>query len=144
MSKRLAISPESFIALLQKLGANYETQSGFVKVHGPDGRKMYVGRGKICGTVHLSGWTSANGDSEILAKSPSKLVEHEMRFDEQDAVSQLRLFARLYAEMMALPPRQKTERKSSANTAQPVLIDPELVLNALPVAQAEEAPEAEA
>lgn len=143
-AKTLAIAPASFTALLETLKARTLSQSGFIRVDGPDGRRMYVAKGKIVATVHLSGWESAAGDSTPLTKSPSSKVTHEMRWV-SDPIEQLRLFARLYAEMMSLAPVTKkgTEKKASSPAAQPLFVDPALVLAPAPVAQAEQDPELE-
>lgn len=145
-AKTLAISPASFVGVLTSLGARTTEQSGFIRVDGPEGRRMYVGRGKITTTVHLSGWNSAEqGLTQPLEKSPSSKVTHEMAWpDGLNAVDQLRLFARLYAEMMSLSPAAKKAASSPEKRApvQPQVIDPALVLSApeptMPEARAEE------
>ena len=143
-ANRLSLALASFTGLLEKLGANVTEQSGFVRVDGPEGRRMYVGRGKIVTTVHLSGFTSAHGTK--LEKSPSRKVEQEMSWpDGLSAIGQLRLFADLYNEMMSLAPiaKKAASSKPEGTPVSPVLIDPALVLVAptQPEARAEIAPE---
>lgn len=128
-AKRLALSPASFTGILDAMGISYEEQSGFFKVNGPQGSRMYVGKGKITTTVHLSGFTAEFG-ARALEKSPSAKVTQEMDWPEGlGPVEQLRLFADLVKHMMSLAPQEKKARSASSSPAPtPVLIDASLVL----------------
>jgi len=134
-AKRLAISPDSFTGVLDAMQVPYVVQSGFVRVEGPEGRRMYVGRGRITTTVHLSGFTSEHGARD-LQKSPSARVQQEMDWPAGlSAVEQLRLFRDLVAFMLSLDARPKGARPAASPAPVPVLVDASLVLGEESVAQ---------
>lgn len=110
IAKKLSLKPEQFLSVLQALGVNYTEQSGFYKVHGPTGRLLYVGKGKICTRIDLSGF-----ETEFGTKQPDQgvfgNVKQQMAWaEEATAEDILRLFGSLVEHMMSLAPVEKKEK----------------------------------
>lgn len=61
IAKKLGLKPEQLREVAANLGFQIVDQTGYFKVLGPTGRQLYIGRGKVCTRVDLSGFTFDQG-----------------------------------------------------------------------------------
>lgn len=104
-AKKLAIPREEFEGVLKSLGVQWIAQSGFHKVLGPEGRRLYVANGKTTARVDLSGFVTDFG-TKVPDQGVFGNVKQQMQFGETKEDT-LRIFAALVEHMMALPPLEK-------------------------------------
>lgn len=113
-----AIEQSKFTQALKDMGVPYTEQSGFIRVEGPKGRRMYVAKTKGVRRVDLSGFTI-----DVGAVSPSGgefgRVKQQLDFSGGEAAT-LQLFIKTVKHMMSLPPSETARRLRDEEPALPV------------------------
>ena len=116
-----AIPQEKFLEVLKKEGVPYTIQSGFIRVEGPAGRRMYVANTKQVRRVDISGFSLQHGGVTPL-KGELGRVKQQLDFKHTEDVV-LKNFADGLKYMMSLPPsetaRKLPERKAPGEMPRP-------------------------
>lgn len=131
----LYIDGSKFTTILSELGIATTTQSGFIRVDGPKGRRVYVAATKKVGRVDISGFTV-----EFGAKTPhcGEFGNVKQQLDLDPALGEdgiLTNFKALVEHMLTLPAVEKAPPKPKAPKAAKV----EAVVGEVPAAPAPDA-----
>lgn len=120
IAKKLGLKPEQLVDVARGLKLNILEQSGFYKVMGAEGRQLYIGKGKVCTRVDLSGFTS-EFDTKIPDQGVFGNVKQQMVWNEGDTAEDIfRRVGGLLEHMMSLPavePKPKKEKVAKAPKA---------------------------
>lgn len=102
------VAQEKLIAILKEEGVHYTEQSGFIRVEGPTGRRLYIANTQKVRRVDLSGFTIKHG-AHAPASGEFGRVKQQLDFSlPEDKV--LANFQQTVRYMMALQPSE-TARK---------------------------------
>lgn len=108
------IPTENLIAVLVAKGVPHVKQSGFYRVEGPKGRRLYVAATKKCGRIDISGFTVPFGAvPHFLGKFGRVEQMLDMSLPAEDIMTN---FSALVDHMLTLPPEVK-EAKPKAPKA---------------------------
>lgn len=106
-----------FEEIIRNANLPYTAQAGFVKVHGPKGRQVYVAKTKNVGRVDISGF-EMEGQGYIPFPDHGGSVKQQLDFSLPEA-QVLANFEKLLKHMATLPPVEKKGRAATRATPRP-------------------------
>lgn len=105
-----AVEQGKFLDILKEMGVPYTEQTGFIRVEGPKGRRIYVARTKGVRRVDISGFNLEAGAVALdKDEAPTGRVKQQLDFT-QDEAHILSTFRKAVKHMMSLPPSETARR----------------------------------
>jgi hypothetical protein len=111
-----------FERAIRDSGLKFEELASWVKVKGPDGRRVYVPRTQTVSRVMVAGFRWAEGSRRGAVEDldePAGSVEQVLVFDDLDPQQIVQNFRDLVEHMRGLPPLERPARRRAAGTTSP-------------------------
>ena len=114
------VAQEKFLQLASDLSLSTSEQAGFIKVHGPKGRQVYIAKTKMVGRVDISGFEVREvfpGAIKYLGGEGFGAVKEQLNMDpDRTEEAILEDFARILGHMTTLPPTEKVKKAGKKAT----------------------------